>query len=329
MRDYPGEIDRLLLSLEPSVRAAFTEAINRIVTTAELRRVQDYLDRRDVEGLLDALNLSPEYFRSIQDAVDAVFYAGAAYQVSIAASVSSLPFNRRHWAAETWARDNGSRLIVEIAETTRQGVREIVAAGLSSGRSTGAIARDIVGSVNRATGRREGGVVGLTGQQARSVSGARAELHALDAAYFQRKARDRRYDATVRRAIREGKPLPEKVLNRILSRYSDGLLIRRGDLIARTEAHNALNAGRYEAMRQTAEAAGVGLDAITIKWQATRDRRTRDSHRALGGKTVGYGEAFVSPLTGAAMRFPGDRSLGAPASEIVHCRCTVSYSIEV
>lgn len=329
MRDYPGELDRLLSSLEPGVRRAFVDAINRVTTTAEMKRVQDYLDRRDIEGLLDALNLSPDYFRDVQHAVDSAFYSGAAYQVSIAASVSSLPFNRRHWAAEAWARENGTRLIVEISAATREGVREYVSEALRTGRSSASVAREIVGKANKATGRREGGIVGLTGQQSGYVANARTELESLDAAYFKRAARDRRYDATVRRAIREGKPLSKAVVDKIIGRYADGLLIRRGDMIARTEAHNALNAGRYEAMRQTAEAAGLAETAITVKWQATRDGRTRDSHRALGGKTAPYGTPFVSPATGARMMFPGDRRFGAPASELVHCRCTTSYSLEV
>ena len=329
MRDFPSDFDRLLSELEPDVRQAFIAAINRVVTTAELRRVQDYLDRRDIEGLLDSLSLSPEYFREVQDAAEKAFYAGAAFQVSISASVSSLPFNRRHWAAEAWARENGSRLIVEISEATREGVREYVNEALRTGRSSGATAREVVGRLNRATGRREGGIIGLTGQQSGYVVNARAELEGLSSAYFQRSARDRRYDSTVRKAIREGKPLPKAVVDKILGRYADGLLVRRGDIIARTEAHNALNAGRYEAMRQTAEAAGIAETAITVKWQATRDSRTRDSHRALGGKTVPYGQPFVSPVTGARMRFPGDRTFSPPASDVVNCRCTTSYSIEV
>lgn len=174
MSDFPSDFDRLLSELEPDVRQAFIAAINRVVTTAELRRVQDYLDRRDIEGLLDSLSLSPEYFREVQDAAEKAFYAGAAFQVSISASVSSLPFNRRHWAAEAWARENGSRLIVEISEATREGVREYVNEALRTGRSSGATAREIVGRLNRATGRREGGIIGLTGQQSGYVVNARA-----------------------------------------------------------------------------------------------------------------------------------------------------------
>lgn len=328
MRDLPGAFDRLLSEMEPAVRDAFSEAISNIATIAKLHEVEAMLDRGDIAGLLNALNLSPDYFRAVEDAVDASFHAGAQLQASLTASLSSIPFNRRHRQAEAWARENGSRLIVEITEATRQGVREAVEAGLASGRSSASIARQIVGTVNRATGQREGGIVGLTGQQAVFVTRARAELESLDASYFQRAARDRRHDRAVRKAIETGKPLTQAEVDKIIRRYINGLMIRRGDVIARTESHRALNAGRYEAMRQTAENAGVPVSAITAKWQAIRDGRTRDTHRGLNGKAAPYDGAFVS-ASGALMRFPGDRSLGAPAGETIHCRCTLSFTLDI
>ena len=233
MKDTPGAFDALLDRLHPDVRRAFEDAIDRIATTAKLRDIEAMLDRGDIEGLLDALHLSPDYFREVEDAVEQAFNMGGQYQVSITASLSSIPFNRRHWTAEAWARANGSRLIVEIAESTREGVRQYVTEGLQQGRGTNALAREIVGRVNRATQKREGGIVGLTGQQASYVINARAELEALDASYFQRAARDRRFDRMIRKAIKDGKPLAKADIDRIVQKYTNGLLIRRGDVIAR------------------------------------------------------------------------------------------------
>lgn len=326
MNGVQSAFERLLSEMEPTVRAAFVRALDRIKTNAELRDLERTIERQDIPALLDALNLSPEYFREVNDAVDAVFLAGGQFQVSLAASVSSIPFNRRHLQAEAWARENGARLIAEIAETTRAGVREFVTEGIANGRPSAVIARQVVGKLNRATGRREGGIVGLTERQADFVINARRELVELDVGYFQRQARDRRFDRTVRKAIREGKPLPAATLDKIVGGYSDGLLVGRGDIIARTEAHRALNSGRYEAMRQNAENVGVSVTSITVKWQSVRDGRTRDTHRGLSGKTAQYGTPFQSS-SGALMRFPGDREYGAPARETVHCRCTVTFDL--
>lgn len=323
-RDLPHSFDYLLEQLEPEVRAAFEEALQQNRISA--KRIAELIEAGQIEALLDELNISPEYFSAVRDAVDAAFYEGARFQGTQFAALA--PFNRRHWQAEEWARQNGSRLIVEISENTREGVRTFVQEALEAGRNSNTIARDIAGRTNRVTGKREGGIVGLTGQQASFVTNARDELEKLDASYFQRAARDRRYDSMVRKAIKAGKPLAKGDVDRIVQRYMDGMLIRRADIIARTETHRALNAGRYEAMRQNAENAGVPESAITVKWQATLDGRVRDTHRMMNKKTVPYGQPFVSP-SGARMKFPGDRDLGAPGAETIHCRCTTTFSLDL
>lgn len=316
--------DDLLDRLHPQVRAAFQEALARITNAAKLGEIQRLLEAGDIEGAIVALNITPEMFAPVRDEVEAAFLAGGRFQVSLSASLSSIPFNRRHWAAEEWARESGSRLVAEITEGTREGVRRYITEGLQAGRGTNDVGREIVGRINRATRKREGGIVGLLEREAGYVANARAELEALDGGYFKRKARNRQFDSMVRKAIASGKPLAKADVDRIVQAYTNGLLIRRGDRIARTETHNALNAGRFEAMRQAAENAGMDVLQMRVKWMATRDARVRDSHAALGGKLVTYGEPFVSPVTGARMRYPGDRQYGAPASEHVNCRCTLA-----
>ena len=319
--------EEILDRMTPAVRDAFIAAIENIRATVKLSEIEAHLRAGDVDAALMALNLKPEYFASVRDAIDEAFVKGGQLQVSLRASLSAIPFNRRHRAAEEWAQTNGIRFVAEVTESTREGVREAVVAGLQQGTGPGPLARQIVGTMNASTRKREGGILGLTRQQAAWVMNARRELENLDPAYFERNARDRRLDATIRKAIKAGKPLPKADVDRIINRYSDGLLSYRGGIVARTEAHQALNAGRMEAMRQTAENADVPLDQIIMKWQATKDLRTRDTHRSMGGKTAPFGGTFVSPR-GAVMGFPGDTSRGAPASEVVACRCTVTFEIK-
>lgn len=327
MRDGRRAFDELIDQMAGEVRDAFIAAVENIRTTAKLRDIEEYLEAGNADAVLRALDLKPEYFAGVRDAIDAAFGKGGQLQVGLATSLSAIPFNRRHWAAEEWAQTNGSRFITEIMESTREGVREAVVAGLQQGTGPGPLARQIVGTLNASTRKREGGILGLTGQQAAWVMNARRDLENLDPAYFERSARDRRHDATVRKAIKSGKPLAKSDIDRIIRRYSDGLLAYRGGIIARTEAHQALNAGRIEAMRQTAENADIPLGKIEMKWQATKDLRTRDTHRSMGGQTIQFGGTFVSPR-GAVLGFPGDTSRGAPAGEVVACRCTVTFEIK-
>lgn len=203
---------------------------------------------------------------------------------------------------------------------------------MEAGRNPRATALDVIGRMNRVTKRREGGLLGLTTNQMRFVSNARAELLSGDpaqmAAYLERKRRDKRFDPAVRKAIREGKPVPAAVADKITGRYSDRLLALRGEMIARTESLTAFSNAQWEGVRQMIESGRVRADQVTKVWRATRDGRTRDSHAALGGTEAQMNEAFMSPLTGARMMHPHDASLGAPASEIIGCRCFCQYSID-
>ena len=129
----------------------------------------------------------------------------------------------------------------------------------------------------------------------------------------------------VRKAIGEGRQLTDHEVRDILRRYSDRLLRHRGSVIARTEANRAMNAGRMEQIDQLLDDGRIRSDMITKIWQATPGDRTRDSHQALNGASVGWGEVFVSPITGATLRHPHDEN--APAAETINCRCTQQIDI--
>jgi len=202
---------------------------------------------------------------------------------------------------------------------------------MTEGRNPRATALDIVGRLNRATGMREGGILGLNAAQTDAVIRARAELLSGDPAmlrnYLARARRDKRFDRLVMKAIREGRPMGRADVDAITGRYKDRLLQLRGETIARTETLASLNAGKEEGIRQLIDSGKVQRSAVKKVWRATGDDRTRDSHMALNGEEVGIDAAFTSPLTGAQMMYPHDTSRGAPASETIGCRCF--YEIKV
>lgn len=236
-------------------------------------------------------------------------------------------FDGRHPRAEAWMRQQSSRLITEIVSSQREAIQVALEAGLADGRNPRRVALDIVGRINRATGRREGGIIGLHRQFADYVVNARRELENLNSSYFQRMRRDRRFDSMVRKAIREGKPLSAADVDRIVNRYSDRLLALRGETIARTEALTGLTAGRDEAMQQLVETGVVQPQDVRITWRWTGGATPpgRDMHREMDGKSVGLNEMFVMP-DGVMMRFPHDPAGGAEHN--ANCRCFAEQTVD-
>ena len=159
------------------------------------------------------------------------------------------------------------------------------------------------------------------------MQNARNELEALDPSYFQRKLRDHRYDPVIRRAMDEGKPLPQNYIDRVTGSLNNRTLNYRAEMIARTETIGALNAGRLEGIMQMVDNGQVSADQVKLVWRATPGRRTRDTHRSMNGQEIDMGGEFVSP-SGARLKYPGDRSGGAPASEVINCRCWMEADID-
>lgn len=326
------QIAILTAEFSAKLRYAFLEAVADIVSRAELARIIERLERSDIEGAIAAVHLDGAAFRNLDDAIAQAFNAGGA------AVVGSLPILRdpsggrfvvrwdaRNLRAESWLRSHSSSLITRITADQMQSIRTALSLGLAEGRNPRRVALDVVGRINRVTGRRDGGLLGLTPQQERFVAGARAELSSGDAtamrAYLARTRRDKRFDRAVLDAITAGKAVPAETLARITGRYADRLLQLRGETIGRTETSAALNQSGIEAMRQAADAGAVDAGTITKVWHTARDPRVRDSHATLDGETVG-----LDGLFGNGLAYPGDPS-GGP-EETANCRCWLETRID-
>ena len=208
----------------------------------------------------------------------------------------------------------------------RAAVREQIVAGFEQNRTPDQIARTLIGLKNRVTGKREGGIIGLNSHQVELMLSTEAKLQSGDPAlmkeYLRLKTRDRRFDSTVRKAIEAGRPVNSADLDKIMRQLRDRNVQLRAKTIARNESITAMRAGRHEGFVQLLETGRISEDQIERSWDATGDDRTRLSHLAMNGqKVVGLSAPFVSPTTGARLMFPGDTSLGAPAEEIIQCRC--------
>lgn len=292
---------------------------------AQVDQIARMLERGDVEGALRAVGIDAVQFRALDRALaDAYEAAGNQTGNRIPASVSDTGFRTvflfdvRNVRAEAWLQNYSSELVREIIDDQRTMIRNFLRAGMEAGQNPRTTALELVGRINRETGRREGGTIGLTSSQEEWVRGYARELRTNDPNSLTRALRDRRFDPTIRKAIESGTPLTDAQINTMVRAYRNRALRYRAETIARTESLRSLHAGQDEALRQAIEQGVIDAKAVTTIWRSARDERVRDTHEQMDGQERAYGEDFLSP-SGATLAYPGDPD--APASEVINCRC--------
>ena len=337
-------VRQLLDDLEPTVKTAFNEGVANMrlsgLSRSEQRavevRLEQAIQKGDVEEAARTLNVDFSSFRPLSKAIENVFEAGgeeAATKVPKVTknngSTAVFRFDIGNPSAAHELRNHSSNLITGIVDDQRQVIRDILADGIEQGRGPRRTALDLVGRINPVTGRREGGVIGLTAPQARYVENMRRRLLSGNPKEMEKvfgmERRDKRFDATIRKAIEAGTKLDQATVNRLTMRYSDRLLQLRGETIARTETMTAFNKGQMASMQQAISEGRVSASVVVKVWHAFLDERTRFTHSALNKAEVGFYDAFVT-ARGAHLQHPGDPA-GGP-SEIVCCRCWMETKID-
>lgn len=331
-------LEQLAEQFEPILQAAFLEAVADLVSNVEVARVIERLERGDIDGALTALHIDPVAFRSFEEALRQAYIGGGS------ATIGGMPvlrepdgsrlvlrFDARAPGAESYLRTiagteiTGTGLGGRIAQDTLSGARTIMERGMIDGRNPRSVALDLAGRINRATGRRTGSIIGLTSRHMETVDNVRRELLSGDEAamrhYLSLNRSDKRGRDAVLRAIRERKALDAATVQGITGRLSDSYLLLRGETIARTEMLTALAASQREAYEQAIASGAVNRQDVRKIWRSTRDARVRDTHRQVDSESVGMDERFSNGLL-----YPHEP--GAPASEVVNCRCAVDYRID-
>lgn len=323
-----------LLSVE-AIRDAILQVVSTIVDGAYLKEIEAAVAANDPDRIYLLLMLNEAAFRPVYQVLQDRYeqfgdFTGQTYPTRLITPSGRVTFmfNARSASAETWLKTESSKLVTAIQDDVRVNIRNTIADGLARGQNPRATALDIVGNVDPQTGKRVGGIIGLTTGQEAWVRSTRAKLETLDPAYFELGLRDKRFDPTVQRAIDTGKPLPKETVDKLIGRYKASALKFRAEQIGRTETLSSLSASEYEAVQQVVKMGAAQPNDIIREWDDVGDNRTRHSHHLMHGQKVGLDEPFVSPVTNAMLMFPGDSSLGAPASEIVGCRCRVKTIVK-
>lgn len=332
-------IEALSETYEPRMRRAFLEAIEDVVSRAELGRIIEALERGDIEAAIRAMHLDPAAFRLLETTKAEAFEAGGRATVdsmpvlrSLAGDRIVIRFDVRNPRAEAYLSGRSGSLISNAGGLSDRlfaeqvsSLRTAMTNGLQAGRNPRSVALDMIGRMDRATGRRVGGSIGLSNPQQAAVERARAALLSGDKKamkqYLTLQRRDRRFDAMVNRAIADGKAVSPDMVDRAIGRYSDRLLQLRGETIARTEIQGALAKSKDEAFRQAVDSGGVTENQVKKVWMATNDARKRDNHWAMNGMRVGLNEVFPNGLL-------HPHAEGAPPEEVINCRCTYEHVID-
>lgn len=328
------DADKISADQIKKMRAEFERAIQSVRDSVRIAELERLIAARDIDAIIELLGLDRATFAPLEQAINESYRIGGDYAAQILSPIPvpgvgsvAMRFDMSAPAAVQWLATNSSQLVVEIAEQQRQMIRERLADFTARGVNPRTAALDLVGRVDKTSGKRIGGFVGLTSQQAGWVANARSELESLDANYFSRALRDKRFDPAVKAAIKAEKPLTASQINAMITSMQNRTLKYRGDVISRNEAIKALRAGQYQAIRQAMGKGQIDEQDISKDWDATGDTRTREDHLLIEGQKRSFSAPFTFP-DGSVAQYPGDDSLGAPGSQTIQCRCKAVYRID-
>ena len=305
------------MTTETRIANAFRESIRSVTDEVTIGLLRDALARGDVQGALEVIDLEPAAFEPLRNILVQT-YADAGAQAT--EGLRGVRWNSASPRAEDYARNRIGTEITRITDDSLQAIRNHIADGYAFGRTPNRMALDLVGRIGP-SGRREGGVVGLSAQQEAWVRNMRTALENDPASALRFTRRDRRFDSLLRRSER----LTQAQIDQILTAYSNRLLLSRGRTIAVTERGAAINQGRVDAYKAAADKYGLPYSAIVKTWVHTgRAVFDRPTHQQANGQTVqGADTPFI--IGGIAMQHPHDPF--APPGETVNCRCEVKLRL--
>lgn len=317
------EIEALAAKLEPGIAKAIVAALQAQKDAVDLKALAAAIAAGKIDEALSLLGLAniPEALAGVTTSLqNATFTAGglAASQIAERLSGVTFAFDQLNPRLITWLQTYSLGLIRQIDTTTKEAIRSALTNGMNAGLNPRDAARQV-----RA-------VVGLTDKQAKAVQNFRRELERFHlkstaggyklgakidrvngAQVFrpdedglpkdgitERRLRDFRYDAQLKRSMTTGKPLTPEQIDKMVDAYSRKYLKFRSETIARTEAIRTTNFGVQDAWRQAIEKGKVPESLVRRTWIVARDERTCEICSPIPGlnkKGVMFGQPFQTP----------------------------------
>jgi hypothetical protein len=327
------DLEKLASTWEPKLRDAFLAAVRAVTDRANLTVITRLLENGDIDAAFRALNIDPADFSQFALIHQQAFNSGGA------AAADTIPpflqpaghsvrvlFNVRNPSAEAWVSQRSLKLITEIVDDQRDMVRDFLQRGLASGEHPRTVALNLVGRVSATSRVRTGGVIGLHSTQEQWLANYANDLGSTDPvalrSLLDRGLRDKRFDAAVLKAIREGRGLPSDTQIKMRTAYANKALKWRADNISRTETLRALGAAQIEAYQQAIDKGHLDKTLVRRFWQTAGDERVRPTHRLISGMNKD-GRAWDEPF-----QTPDGPSMHAPHDKDPQCRCKEMVRID-
>ncbi len=322
-----SQMKALLARLEKPVRDAFLDAVYTARSFAKIKALMSAIETGDANRIMSAAGIREGMWSGVTEGVRTAYATNGAHVLANELPKTlGLRFDINNPRAEEWLKIYSSTKARELAAEQVSAVQTSLRNSMVKGKNPRSAALDIVGRID-ATGRRSGGVIGLTDYQAGLIDNAADDLDELNwQRYKKRKLRDRRWDGVVKRHAKSGKPIPKATKQKIVDRYSDRMLKHRGDTIGRTETLRATNEAGDEAMKQIIDEGIAPRNAVKKIWRHSLSRNERPGHVAMNAREKGIDELFTNPITFAVLKYPGDPQ-GGPG-EIINCRCYIEHKID-
>lgn len=304
-------VTALIDRAEPRVRRRFLKLIDASRDLGGLEEIAGLLEAGRVD---DALQISNQIMPGLSTTLERVYgEAGlSAAQVLRSQRDTLFDFNTLNDRAVRSLQNTRLRLVREFTAEQSAATREILSDAFARGLAPVEQARLLKGSI------------GLTQRQARAVNNYRRLLERGSSEALSRKLRDRRFDPSIKAAIRGDRALSSAQIDRMVERYRERYIQYRARTIARTETQAAAWAGDEELWAQAIEEGIIDTEDLTNIWNIAL-RNVRESHKAMNKQEQPFGKPFKSGL-GNNLRFPGDPF--APAEDSVNCQCVIARKLK-
>ena len=305
---------QIVAQLRPELQAALITAFDDIRDGVDYPALELAIERGDVAGAIDALNLDEGSFAPYVLIATTIFMRyGAAFAPKLGVRFTG---------------DISPDIAVAVGrmtQETRDAIQDVVASRLGR-RETAKRIRPLIG-LSRAQ------VSYVESMRERLLSGGPDEMRAV---LSGQTLRDKRYDRMIKRAIVEarrsqrevaaGRPaitprdaLSEKKVDEITEAYARKLKAKRAADIAQIEVDQYAEAAKYQSALKVAGPVKKTWHHSSIYINA------RPDHVGMSGRSVALDESFIMP-DGVPMRYAHDPRGGARHN--ASCRCRTSYEIE-